>query len=228
MLFFMFKAIDKIYCINLDSRVDRWETCKKELKDVGIMQYERFSAIEDPNGAHGHVKSFCNLIDICLEQEFSNYLILEDDVSFIGEKSEFIPCVDAAISELPNNWDVLYFGGTLCDNYVSSPISLYSEQLYKLHSAFATQAVLFSYKGFKTLRDMFSCSKEWWQEVLSETEGYAFDVFLAKSFLPASNSYITKSILCGQRPGWSDLLNTYTDYNKLMTERFEYYKAKLQ
>jgi GR25 family glycosyltransferase involved in LPS biosynthesis len=52
-----FDYFDKIYCINLDSRPDRWEQAKSEFEKVGILdRVERFSACvgnEIVNGSTG-------------------------------------------------------------------------------------------------------------------------------------------------------------------------------
>ena len=41
-----FDYFDKIFCINLDSRPDRWESVQKEFDKVGILdRVERFSAL---------------------------------------------------------------------------------------------------------------------------------------------------------------------------------------
>jgi GR25 family glycosyltransferase involved in LPS biosynthesis len=223
----MITFFDKIYCINLDSRTDRLALCTEQLLKYGANEFERFSAHALENGAHGHCKTYCALIDTCLAQGLENCLLLEDDVSFTGNVKEFKGILNVSVSELPGDWDALYLGGTLCDNYTSSPISTYSKNLYRLHSAFATQAVAFSRKGLIKIRESFSDSQDWWRESLIKTNGYSFDVFLAKDFLPSSNCFITKEMLCGQCPDWSNILNTHTDYNKLMLDRFNHYKSQI-
>jgi len=41
------KYFDKIYCINLDRRKDRWKETEKELKKWGLLdQVERYSAVD--------------------------------------------------------------------------------------------------------------------------------------------------------------------------------------
>jgi len=222
------EILSNVYVINLDIREDRRRQVRGEFTAAGIRSYGRFSAHADVNGAYGNTKSFCGLIDRCLSLDSSGCLIFEDDVIFMPSQTPFAVEIAGALNELPDNWDALYLGATLCDNYVTQPITNYSEHLYRLWSSFAAHAIIFSKQGLKNIRSRFSPSEGWWQEVLVKTDGYAFDVFLAKEFLPTANCYITKKILCGQRPGWSNLLNKNTDYNKLMSARFEYYKNKLK
>ena len=54
----MKKYFDKIYCINLDSRPDRWKECLEEFKKIGIDDIvERFPAAELTPGIAGCTKS---------------------------------------------------------------------------------------------------------------------------------------------------------------------------
>lgn len=219
---------DKIYCINLDSRADRWSLFLKELDRIQLTGCEKFKGFEMTSGQHGHAKSYCSLIDLCLAQPHNNYLLLEDDVLFMGEPAEVVDALSLAFSELPENYDALYLGGTLCNNYVDTPIVNYSTHLYKLYSAFATHAVVFSYKGLEKIRSSFSASTDWWKELLlGKADSYTTDVYLAENFLPKNNCYITKKMLCSQRPNYSNILNKYVDYTSLMLERLTYFKDKI-
>ena len=45
-----FDFFDEIYCINLDKRVDRWNSAKEQFKKLGIdNKVKRFSAVECDN-----------------------------------------------------------------------------------------------------------------------------------------------------------------------------------
>ena len=104
--------IDKVYIINLQHRIDRRENITKELKRVGIENYEFFNAIQateedlkkwnknyiknipewfkrtngDENkyrlGSLGCMLSHYKIIEKCLENKYTNVLILEDDTEF--------------------------------------------------------------------------------------------------------------------------------------------------
>ena len=41
-----FNFFDKIYCINLEERTDRWEECLSEFKKYGIENVERIKAVK--------------------------------------------------------------------------------------------------------------------------------------------------------------------------------------
>ena len=98
----MKKYFDKIYCINLDSRSDRWNQCIEEFKKVGIEDIvERFSAEQLIPGIAGCTKSHYEIIKQCKKNNFKNVLILEDDVTFIN--SNFLETIDKSISDPGNS-----------------------------------------------------------------------------------------------------------------------------
>ncbi len=125
---------DKIFIINLDSRVDRWISTVGELEKNGITNYERFSAIRirdhksiDPilynnchltplaNNFHYHIGmvgcklSHIAIISMAKKRGYKRILILEDDIVF---KSNAESLFKKSVSQLPD-WDMLYLGGTV-------------------------------------------------------------------------------------------------------------------
>jgi len=106
-----FDFFDKIYCINLDERKDRWEQVNAEFESVGLAdKVERLSAVKIENR-----KKACKLSHTkCVEQAFDagleNVLIFEDDVRFIHTD---IGPLREAIKKLSQikNWELFYLGG---------------------------------------------------------------------------------------------------------------------
>jgi GR25 family glycosyltransferase involved in LPS biosynthesis len=124
---------DKIYCINLDRRNDRWENVNKKFQDKKI-KVERFRAIDavdvddeefknaNPNGLHGIEASVNGIIENksamgCLlshlsiikdakEKNYKRILIFEDDVIFSDDFDARIK----SINEL--NWRLIYLGAS--------------------------------------------------------------------------------------------------------------------
>ena len=116
-------TFDKIYCINLDHRVNRWENAKKELTRYNILDLvERVSGCTGKSGETGYTfatKSHIKCIKDAKNNNYKNILILEDDFKFITEKwngERFIPSspeevISTALQQLQNiQWDMLYFG----------------------------------------------------------------------------------------------------------------------
>ncbi len=79
-----FDFFDEMYCINLDSRTDRWEHAQKEFKRAGILnRVKRFSAIKEVDGRVGIIKSNLSIVKIAKAKGLNNVLVFEDDVEFI-------------------------------------------------------------------------------------------------------------------------------------------------
>lgn len=73
-------GIDKIYCINLDRRTDRWENCLYQFNKYNL-EVERISGVDYPKNPNAG----CSLshMQILQSTEYNSILILEDDVEFV-------------------------------------------------------------------------------------------------------------------------------------------------
>jgi glycosyl transferase family 25 len=106
--------IDKVFFINRESRKDRLENITKRIADVGL-KASRFKAIEgqdeDPAKAAmiGCFNSHKAIWEKVKESKWDNVLILEDDAVFA---SNFNAVLDCALTELPEDYDLLYLGAS--------------------------------------------------------------------------------------------------------------------
>jgi glycosyl transferase, family 25 len=121
----------KAYCINLDSRPDRMESFIKQNIPLNI---ERYPALTGANGHEGCTKTHLKLLS---EQTAFPFAVFEDDCLMLGDWS----IVEKAISQLPENWDLLYLGATL-----NEPLTRYSENLFVLKKAWTTHAIIYNTK----------------------------------------------------------------------------------
>lgn len=106
------QAIDKIYCINLDSRTDRWQEVTARFEVVGIADYvTRVSAFMDVDPRIGCQRSHVQCVKDAIENNFKNILIFEDDVQFVETN---VPNFSEIVSFLQNNkkWELFYLGGS--------------------------------------------------------------------------------------------------------------------
>lgn len=105
--------IDKIFYINLDKRKDRNEHILNMFKECNIPNnlYERYSAIEEVNGALGCTKSHINILQIAKSRGYKNILIIEDDLIII-DKLNFLNNINKIFS---NNviFDVIQISGNV-------------------------------------------------------------------------------------------------------------------
>jgi len=82
---------DKIFCINLDKRVDRWNHFEKQSNKFNISEYERISAVDGDTidvsqypskfmkGEIGLLLTSINVFEKAIELNLENFLIFEDD-----------------------------------------------------------------------------------------------------------------------------------------------------
>lgn len=108
---------DKIYCINLDRRPDRFEKCQIEFEKInadvvripaidGKLVYKAGMSISV--GAYGLLLTHIQILNDVIANKYERILILEDDASFIDGFNDYF---NEKISSLPDDWDLLYLGG---------------------------------------------------------------------------------------------------------------------
>ena len=103
-----FDQFDEIYCINLDSRGDRWWDVQHEFDKVGISKrVKRFKAIVGDGinsfqkAENGCRLSHCEIIKQAKERGLKNVLIFEDDVVFVSQPPEVL---------IPSDYALFYLG----------------------------------------------------------------------------------------------------------------------
>ncbi len=118
------KIFDKIYCINLNKRKDRWKEITSHFNKYKI-DVERFTAIEGNvfnwsnskytagkpvafNGACGCIASHLSIWKLAKQNNYKSVLIIEDDCDL---EEDFLNKFTSAYNEVPNDWDLLYLGG---------------------------------------------------------------------------------------------------------------------
>jgi GR25 family glycosyltransferase involved in LPS biosynthesis len=227
-----FDFFSKIYCINLAERQDRWNNCLSQ-SEKHSLKLERFEAIkptylssQSENGRLGCAASYCELIKHSIVEENSPILILEDDFIILNgdftTKSKLLKC----ITELPDDWDCFYLGANVIELYTNQPISKFSENLFKLNSAYATHSIAFSSRGLLKFSSYFSSWDKMAEELVERYE--ALDIFFAKEFLPNSNSFICNEILISQADGYSSIEGYNISYTRDFINRLIYFKSLLK
>jgi GR25 family glycosyltransferase involved in LPS biosynthesis len=194
---------DKIYCINLDRRTDRWDKCKEQFDKLGI-EVERFSAIDGntlihnnqrlKSGEIGLIRGNLELIKKAKENNYKNIFIFEDDVEFIDEFNEKF---EKYIKQVPEDWSFLYLGG----NHVGGTHPV-NRNLHKVFHSYTTHAFAINGKMYDTIINLI------------EKETEPIDVTYA--LLQKNNpSYVFKPHLAWQAEGFSDIAKENVNYNFL-------------
>ncbi len=121
---------DRIFCINVAAREDRWQHVQALCTKFGI-HLHRFEAktgiVVDGqvNNNAGCTASHRALLDAIVEGCLPNALIFEDDFDLLHE--DFMDKFRVISEELPDNWDMFYLGG----HYGEQPIARNSKHLIR-------------------------------------------------------------------------------------------------
>ena len=101
--------------INLDRRADRMEQFDSQAKELNI-KYERLQAVEATDPVLG-----CKLSHIAALNKYDSEVIFvfEDDAQFVDD---FEQVFDQAMANVPDDWDMLYFGAYLLKK---EPVNMY-------------------------------------------------------------------------------------------------------
>ena len=130
-------------CINLDRRPEKWQRMQRAFAASGIDSVQRFSAIDGNSvvlpddwvhtaGAYGCLRSHVEVVREARNTGASSVLIFEDDAVF---ESQINDKFSSYIAELPDDWDMLFFGALHKDEPVK--ISEHIGRITKANSTFA-------------------------------------------------------------------------------------------
>jgi len=227
-----FRFFDKIYCINLKERTDRWESCLKNFEKYEISNYERIDAIKvnghlpsKRKGQIGCSLSFAKCFDKIINEKISKVLIFEDDFEFKLEKKELFEKLNKSIFDLPDDWDSIYLGGTVISDYGYLPLQKYTTNLYKLQSAHCLHSTGFSLNGVQKIINFFGNTENWHVNLINQYE--AIDIFFAKNYQKETNSFITSELLCYQKINKSNIEDNIYDYSEWMNRNFNFFKNSI-
>ena len=192
---------DKIFCINLDYRTDRWKECLVEFDKVGLIEKViRFPAIAHEHGGLGCYLSHIKLMKEMLKTDFKRVLILEDDIQFIDDGIINIP---ATIEDLGRReWDLFFFGIR-----TNGPIYKVNEHLAIPVNGGCTHAIGYTPESLKL------CMEDWANSVENANKGHFVPIDSRGPFtyIRALESFCPYKIACVQRSSPSNLCGFQKD-----------------
>jgi len=202
---------DKTFCINLDSRPDRWEEAQKEFEKHAFI-VERIPGIEGSKinldfpleikeGAVGCALSQLFCFKYAKQLGLDSFLLLEDDIQFDENINELINQYN---EEVPSDWDMLYLGG---QHFHGMNLKQVSEHVYKCEYTLAAHSVAFK----STVYDRFI------DKLIDITK--PCDVHYAESHAEI-NAYVIIPHLTWQRNSYSDIEKVNVDYTFLKQHRY--------
>lgn len=201
---------DKTFCINLDRRRDRWEECLTEFNKYNLEDIERFTAIDGnnlPQVKSGFVTpsrlalvlTNIDILEMAIQNNYQSILILEDDVEFTDEVNK----ISEYFKFLPEDWDMLYFGGNHNQHVGIAPPKIINEKVCKLHHTFSTHCVAINKRAFTTILNRL------------KKRDNALDVMYV-DLQSTLNAYSFYPMIATQRVSFSDIENRVTDYKWLI------------
>jgi|TARA_R110001606_G_scaffold343773_1_gene492361 GR25 family glycosyltransferase involved in LPS biosynthesis len=211
---------DKIYCINLDRRTDRWQSVIEEFTKIGLKdKVERVSAVEASPGIKGCTFSHYNIIKQAKENKYKSILIFEDDVEFI-RVDEFEATISNALLQLQNlgiDYDMFYLGG----NVKGTQNKKVSNNLVELNNVKTTHAYIVTEKMYDIILNIFDSrgiheSPSWDGGDLNRLN---IDFRYATDIAPHYNVYGVWPMLAKQAAGISDLDGNFHEYK--LDEKWE-------
>lgn len=193
---------EKVVCINLDDRKDRWNDCVAIFRKH-FLEVERLPAIygKDLNipytegfwyhGQLGSGLSHLFAVKYAKQLGLKNILILEDDVDF---HDDLYPIFDQVLKELPSNWDFLYLGGI----HLDMPTT-FSKHLARITNTLSIHAYAVNHTAYdiaiKALMDMEESSDQNFRKKLQKDH----------------NFFVTNPHLAWQRSGYSTTMGMHVD-----------------
>jgi glycosyl transferase family 25 len=215
------KVFDKIYCINLDKRPDRWKEISVFFRKYNI-QVDRFGAVNgNPmgwnqskymhckngafNGAMGCIASHLAIWKLAKQHNFKSVLIIEDDCDL---EENFNNLFINKYSQVPSNWDLLYFGGvhdTVGGKYTPIKVndSIVIGKKIITTTCYAIKNTVYDLAINTIERDI-------------PNPYTAVDGYLSSEIQPACNTYAFQPVLAWQRASHSDVQNGFRDYVQLL------------
>lgn len=203
------------YCVTLARRSDRWGgfVSQFDAPEFGDWKPEKFLGVDGllvdvpdsflpgksdktRRGAFGCHESHVNLYRKALAEGWENILIFEDDCRL--SKDGFSAPLNAALSELPDDWDLLYLGGQHVEREIQDPFWV-GEKLLYCYNVNRTHAYAVNAKALRRILDY----------VTDPTHGDHIDWQLGRlQRLTGFNSYAVEPWVTYQAGGPSDIVHT--------------------
>lgn len=221
-----FDFFDKVYCINIKDREDRWKESIQEFNKIGIAdRVNRFEGVRYEDlpwpiaGRAGCTMAFRNVIQEANDLNLNNVFIFEDDITFIHPKEFIEQNLKLSIKELINyKWDIFYLGMNPNDDLGIYPLERIQPNLLKIKSCHCLHAVAFNRNIFKEILEAVPEDKN---EVVKWVQSHInFDAWLQRYIIRNKECFCTNEYMVTQRASKSDIDLRITDYTQHIVDTF--------
>lgn len=206
-----FEHIDKIIYINLDSREDRKHEILEEFKRLQIPEDKiiRFTAIRhETEGAIGCSQSHIAVLKMAIENNWKNYMVLEDDFNFIPDSAFIDNVFDHFFNQFPgDSWDILNMARGFHQDFKDTD----KKYIQKVFDVSTTSGFLVNRHFYHTLLPNFIRGFEHLCREPKNHPMYCVDRYWNR-LMALSNWYITNPSIGYQRTGHSSIGGYVVDY----------------
>jgi GR25 family glycosyltransferase involved in LPS biosynthesis len=189
------------FYINLDRRTDRRVEAEKEFADMGLT-VERFQAIEYTPTGIGCNLSHIAVLKLARERAYPSVMIFEDDFQFLVSKEEW----NRLIAYLPESYDVVMLA------YNKVQPTEYNDILNRVQGAQTTSGYIVHSRFYDTLIARWEEGARLFIEQPHMDWVYILDQYW-KPLQPNAEWFAFKTRIGKQRPGFSDLVGQYVEYD---------------
>ena len=213
-----FNIFDKIYCIHLPQHTERLNLIEQEFKKFDMndrVQYIHATPPDNkftmnnmrrnPKAEFGVNISQIKAVVHAIHDQAKQPFFCEDDIVFHKDAEQIFTNV---LIELPNDWELLYFGGHPRGNPANTTTFRYSKTLAKV--GMMSFADSYTIKQ-KTLLKWFDV----WSDNIGRAKDGQYDLILG-DFALTHNAFCTIPLLCEQRVGYSYIGNKHDDKRDLI------------
>jgi GR25 family glycosyltransferase involved in LPS biosynthesis len=205
--------LENVYYINLKEREDRKQLVENELKQLN-WKYERFNAVHLKDGRAGCSMSHLKILEMAKEKNLDYVIVVEDDIQFINpsEYNRLLSLFNKYAKSTKLNWDVLLIAGNL-----RPPIVKVQDFIARIFKSWTTTGYIVRRHYYDTLINNI---KEGLNNLVKNplSKGlYEIDSYWQK-LQAKDNWYIIMPRTVTQRPNFSTIENTFTNYNHLMLD----------
>ena len=219
-----FDFFQKIYCISLPQSSDRKTTISKHFENLKIKDRVEFIYVDAPAGnfnntnfkkagvlgcSLSHMKAVYDAVD----KQYDNCLIIEDDTFF---SQDYHKRMLIGLSELPKNWDILYFGGSPHEKLtrISSQLSTSGIMLgtiaYGLNSKYYNK-ILNAYFNNICKNFPMCCADNILKNLNQQNKSYTFDPYI-----------------CETHEGMSLIENRHTSYHNYIYDIWKTHSQRME
>lgn len=189
---------DKIFVVSLDNEVghERMSILSNHFAGHQI-PYEVFKATEiQKAGLRGLLWTMKRLFIKCVNENWNNVLVFEDDATIVAP---FWPFIDEVWPQLPKDYHALWLG----INLLAKPERV-SDNILKVRSAYATHAIVYSREAMIEILKFLDSNNN--NTVLP------YDIVLMKELQTLFKCYCTYPMLVMQRPCYSSIEKGFKDW----------------